>query len=56
MVDLCELSTAKLIKEFKSKPDDSALLSEMNKRLDSGEISDADLIKLLDVILSVGGD
>lgn len=55
MVDLCELSTAKLIKEIKSNPNDSSYLSELNNRLDNGEISDTDLIKLLDVILSVGG-
>jgi len=52
-MELSELSTAKLIKEFKNNPTDSIYISELKVRLDGGELSDAELIGLIGVLFTI---
>lgn len=52
-MDLSELSTAKLIKEFKNNPTDLNYIAELSVRLDGGDLSDADLIGLMDVLFTI---
>ncbi len=53
--DISETSTATLISNLKTDPDDNASLSELHYRLKNDEISDAELINLLDVLLAIDG-
>lgn len=53
--DLSETSTATLISNLKADPDDDISLSELNYRLKNDELSDAELINLLDVLLAIDG-
>ena len=55
MDDLSEISTADLIKGIKDNPKDISFLIELHKRLDNNELSNAEMVKLLDVVLAVGG-
>ena len=52
-MDLSDVSNKKLIKEFKSNPTDSSYIAELYVRLDSGDISDADFIGLIDVLFTI---
>ena len=52
-MELSELSTAKLIKEFKNNPTDLIYISELTVRLDNGELSDAELISLIGVLSTI---
>lgn len=51
--DLSELSIAALIKKLNDDPDNSSYSYELINRLDNGEYSDTDLIKILDGLLSI---
>lgn len=52
--DLSEIPTAELIKRIKANPDNSSYTVEVNKRLKNGELSDGELVELLNIL--VGGD
>lgn len=52
-MDLSDLPTATLIKELKNNPTDSGYISELIVRMDSGDLSDTDLISLMDVLLKI---
>ncbi len=52
---LSDIPTKDLMKEIKKNPKNIPFLIELEKRLDNDELDDAELIKLLDVMLSIGG-